>query len=189
MTMFPIHTLQTAPDAARATLETVQSAMGGVPNLAAAMAGAPTLVRGFFTLRQIYSEGSLSGAEVQVLSLANAVENRSEWPVAFHSKMAGAAGVSEADVRALRAGSTPAEPRFAALAALTREVIRTKGHVPDAALERFKAAGFEPAQALEVVLGVGFSVLANYAAGIIKPPLDEFLAADAWSAPREKVSR
>ena len=45
----------------------------------------------------------------------------------------------------------------------------------------FLAAGFTKRQALDVVLGMGFSLLANYAGHLTEPPLDEFLRPHAWS--------
>jgi hypothetical protein len=61
-------------------------------------------------------------------------------------------------------------------------MIRNRGGVTKEELERFYAAGFSPAQALEVVLGVGFSVMANYAGHLIHPPLEKVFEGQAWPA-------
>lgn len=180
MSTFPIHSVESAPEGSREALRQVQAGLGLVPNLAAGMAEAPSLVRAFFTVRDIYAQGTLRAADIQVLSLANALENNCGWCVAFHSFAAGKAGVSRGTIEALRQGRLPAEPRDKALSELSRELIKTRGSVSRGSLEAFYAAGLTPAQALEVVLGIGFSVMANYASHLIQPPLDDMLQAHAW---------
>ena len=47
-------------------------------------------------------------------------------------------------------------------------------------LHAFLAAGYE-AQALNVVMGMAFSVMANFASHLTRPPLDSFLATHVWT--------
>jgi uncharacterized peroxidase-related enzyme len=183
MTTYAIHTTSSAPEKSRDTLRHVQATLGGVPNLAAAMAEAPSLLRAFFAVREIYSQGTLSAGDIQVLSIANAVENDCDWCVAFHTMMAQKSGVSEATIDALRVGEDPTDSRARALSVFTRALIQHRGAVPSSALEAFHAAGFTPAQVLEVILGIAFSVMANYAHHIVHAPLDEMLSAHAWTRP------
>jgi AhpD family alkylhydroperoxidase len=172
---FPIHTIDTAPEGSRETLRQVKASLGRIPNLAAGMAESPTLVRSFFTVREIRAQGTLSPAEAEVLSLANAYENGCTWCQAFHSFAAEKAGVPAEAIAALRRGDTPEDTRSRALVDLTRELIRNRGHAGEDTLRAFYAAGFVPAQALEVVLGAAFSLMANYAQHLIGAPLDPML--------------
>jgi len=181
MTAFPIHTIDSAPAESRGTLQGVQATLGGIPNLAAGMAEAPSLVRAFFTVREIYASGTMSEGDVQVLSLANAVENDCDWCVAFHSMIAEKSGVSAATIAALRAHGSPTDPRDRALSELTREFIQRKGKVSPASIASFLSAGFTHAQVLEVILGVAFSTMANYAHHVVHAPLDAMLTQYAWS--------
>lgn len=175
MSTFPIHTIESAPEASRETLRQVKASLGRIPNLAAGMAESPGLVRSFFTVREIYAQGTLSPADIQVLALANAYENGCDWCLAFHSFAAEKAGVPADTVATLRRGDTPDDTRWRALVDLTRELIRNRGHAGKDTLEAFYAAGFAPAQALEVVLGAAFSLMANYAQHLIGAPLDPML--------------
>jgi AhpD family alkylhydroperoxidase len=172
---FPIFTIDTAPEGSRETLRQAKAALGRIPNLAAGMAGSPALLRSFFTVREIYSQGTLTPADVQVLSLANAFENGCDWCLAFHSFAAEKAGVPAGVIAELRSGETPVDQRWAALVGLTRDLIRNHGNASEAVLLAFYAAGFLPAQALEVVLGAAFSLMANYAQHLIGAPLDPML--------------
>ena len=180
---FVIHTIESAPPEAKDTLRQVQRTLGFVPNLAAGMAEAPSLLHGFFAVREIYSQGTLSAAEIQALSLVNARENDCDWCMAFHSLAAEKAGLPQKTIAALRDGVAPTDPRLRSLCALSRELVAKRGKVDPATLSAFYAAGLGPAQALEVVLGVGFSVVANYAHHLIGAPLDERLEPFAWVSP------
>jgi AhpD family alkylhydroperoxidase len=177
---YPVHTVETAPEGSREALRGLQAAVGLVPNLAATMATAPGLLKGFLALRELYTAGSFSPAEIQVLSIVSATENDCAWCVAFHTAMALKDGVPRPVADQLRAGRAPDDPRLAALSEFARAMVRGRGHVGAAAFERFLAQGFTREQALEVVLGMGFSLLANYAHHLTQAPLDGFLAPHAW---------
>jgi AhpD family alkylhydroperoxidase len=182
MTTFPIHSIETAPAGSQETLRTVKRTLGAIPSLAAGMAESPTLLRAFFAAREIYAGGTLTPIEIQTLSIAIAVENSCAWCVAFHTGMALKEGIPEEALAALRAGRDPAEPRLGALSALARAMIRNRGAVTEADLRRFLAAGYTRAQALEVVLGIGFSTMANYAGHLIEAPLGPMLQSHEWRA-------
>jgi AhpD family alkylhydroperoxidase len=173
-------TIDSAPDASKQPLRDLQAAVGFVPNLAAAMATSPPLLRGFLAVRDLYQGGSFTGAEVQVLSLTAAFENDCAWCMAFHTLMALKEGVSQGSVEALRAGRAPLEPKLAALSDFARKMVRSRGAVSAADRDRFVAAGYAPAQALEVVLGMAFSLMANFAGHLSDTPLDAPFVPHAW---------
>ena len=179
-TSYPVHTIDSAPAGSRAQLEDVRSSLGMLPNLAAAMAESPTLVRSFFAVREIYKAGTLGARETEVLSLTNAVENGCDWCVAFHSMMATKSGVPAATIAAIRSRGLPADERDRALVTLSRELIRRRGDVPEAVLAEFRSAGFSSAQVLEVILGIAFSTMANYTQHVVHAPLDTMLEAHRW---------
>jgi AhpD family alkylhydroperoxidase len=183
MRSFPIHTVETAPDGSKETLRQVKEALGMIPNLAAAMAESPTLLRAFFAVREIYAQGTLSPIDIQVLSLSNAFENGCEWCMAFHSTAALKAGLPKEALDDLRGGRPLRDPRLRALSDLSRTMIRNRGKVSDEDLQGFYAAGWSRAQALEVVLGAGFSVMANFSGHLVHAPLGAVLEPYAWSRP------
>jgi len=183
MSTYPIHSLDSAPQDFRPFLQGLRQSLGMIPNLAAAMAESPELLKGFLTVRGIYHGGTFSPAEIEVLSLTAAFENNCAWCMTFHTRMAHNAGVSEESIDALREGRPPVEPRLAALSDFAREMVQRRGAVETATLERFYGAGYSRAQALEVVLGMGFSLMANYAGHLTDVPLDEPLKPHAWQPP------
>ncbi len=186
MRPFPVHSLETAPEGSRETLRRVQATLGVVPNLAAAMAESPRLFRGFFTLREIYHDhGTLSPLEIQVLSLTNAFENGCPYCMALHSAFALKEGLSPASLAELRAGRPPIEPKLRALSELSRKMVADRGAVDEKDLAAFFAAGYTPAQALEVVLGIAVSILANFSHHLTEAPVDAVFQKHAWTPPQD----
>jgi alkylhydroperoxidase family enzyme len=182
MTNYPIHTLDTVGEAGREQLGALRQALGFVPNAAGVMANSPPLLHSFLAaFGKFRGDGTFTPAERQVLLLSNAVANNSAWAVAFHSHEALQDGVEAADVEAIRARRLPGDPRAAALSALTRALIESRGAVGEDDVKAFVAAGFDEVQVLEVVLGTAISAMANYTANVAAPPLEEPLRAQAWS--------
>lgn len=182
MPRYEIHTVETAPEASQPLLRNLESAMGMIPNLAAAMSESPELLKGFLTIREIFYGGSFTPGEVQVLALTNAFENGCSYCLAFHSGRALEAGISKDAVDALRAGRSPHEPTLGALSEFSRALVRHRGHVSGDDLQRFMAAGYSKGQALEVVLGIAVSILPNFSHHLTHSPLDEAFSAHEWTA-------
>lgn len=182
MSLYEVHTIETAPQGSKPLLQNLQGAIGMIPNLAASMAASPELLRGFLSIRQIFYGGTFSPGEIQVLALTNAFENGCPYCMALHSAFALKEGVSKEAVEALRAGRSPKEPKLNALSEFSRALVKQRGHVSDDELQRLFAAGYSKAQALEVVLGVAVSILPNFAHHITQCPLDGAFSTHAWEA-------
>lgn len=183
MNSYQIHTPASADETVREPLELLQQAFGFVPAAAGLMANSAPLLNTFFSAFGLFrNAGTFSPAERQVLLLSNAVANRSEWAVAFHTLEALADGVEPAAVEALRRGELPADPRTAALSRLTRTLIEKRGHLADADVADFEAAGFSAEQLLEAIIGVAISTMTNYTVSVAKPELEEAVAPHGWQA-------
>ncbi|MFF1606678.1 carboxymuconolactone decarboxylase family protein [Amycolatopsis sp. NPDC058278] len=181
MTSHQLHTAATAAEAAKEPLRVLEGAFGFVPAAAGLMANSPALLNTFFAAFGHFRGGGTFGPdERQVLLLSNAVANRSEWAVAFHTLEALRDGVEPAVVEAIRRGEAPADRRMAVLSAFTRSLIGKQGHVEDAEVVAFKAAGFTEEQVFEVITGVAISAMTNYAANLAWPPLEAAVLPHAW---------
>src|SRR5687767_14056280 len=159
--VFPHHTYDSVPAASKPSLQTLKEAVGMVPNLAAAMAESPKLIEAFINIRAIYQSGTFTAVEREVLSLVNAVENGCRYCRAIHSLFAANAGLPPEDVRRLRAGDSPTDPKLKALADFGRVVVRDLGQVSPETFRAFLRAGYSTAQALEVLVALANSIIAN----------------------------
>jgi len=183
MQAFPVHTIESAPEESKPSLEALQGAFGMIPNLVGAMSTSPVLISSLVGLFQKVHGGSFSEDQIQILLLTNAVTNASAWAVAFHSALALQAGVDPADVKAIRERAIPPNPKNAALSTLARNLIEKRGRLDDADVSRFLQAGFDKARLLEVIAVVAASTITNYTGNVTKPPVEAAFGAHAWSAP------
>lgn len=180
MPILEVQTIDGAPQASKAPLEKLGRTFGMVPNVAGLIANSPVLMNIFVPLFEGVHRGTFTEAEIQTLLLTNAVTNNCAWAVAFHSFLALKAGLDPADVQAIRERRALRETRYAALSAYARSLIEKRGHVGDAAVMTFLAAGFRCGQALEVLAVSAASTITNYTLNIADPPLEPMFQEHAW---------
>jgi uncharacterized peroxidase-related enzyme len=176
---FPIHTRDTAPDGAKAKLAQVEKAFGFIPNLAGMLANAPVALEAYLAVAAAFGRSSLSAAEQQVTLLTTSVENECGYCVAAHSAIAASEGLPAEVVDAVRRRVPVADPKLEALRRFTHAVVTRRGWVEDE-LPAFYAAGFNQANALEVITGVTQKILSNYANHIAETPVDDAFVAHRW---------
>jgi uncharacterized peroxidase-related enzyme len=183
MTHFTIHTLQSAPEAAKPILKQLQERIGFVPNLAATMADSPLVLETYVTLVGLFGRGSLSPMEREIVALAAGYDNQCTYCVAAHSTFAKTQGASDAVLEDIRAGKTPDDPRLSALVTFTHQVVRQRGQVTSEDVQAFLNAGFTQEQVLQVLIGVSQASLASFVYHMASTPLDEGFQPQKWVKP------
>lgn len=190
MNPFPIHTLDTAPEASRDRLAAVKKAWGFLPKLQATLAESPVALKAYDDLfGLVASEASLSPAEQQVVYQAINVFHGCEYCTAGHTFLSRKAGVPEDAIQALRNRTPIADARLEALRSFAEQVALTRGFAGDAAVEAFIAAGFTRAQVLEVVTIIATKVISNYTNHLTHTPLEDFMNDPAlrWHDPEART--
>jgi len=177
---YPTHTLATAPENSKAALEQLQKVFCVIPNIAGAISNSPKLINALVGVFQQVHTSSLTERDIQIVLLTDAVTNSCTYAVAFHTALAIQQGVSAEETDAVRGRRAPKDKRFAALSALAKALIDTRGHASEQELDTFIAAGFTKEQVLEVVAIVAASTITNYAGTIANPPLDDAFRQYAW---------
>jgi uncharacterized peroxidase-related enzyme len=161
-TLFEPLTIQTAPEASKPVLEQIQKEFGFIPNLMATFANSPTVLKGYLAMDAEY-EKTFSPVERQVILLAASVENTCGYCTAAHSTvLKGMLHVPAEIVAAVRGGVSTGNAMYDALINLTREIVRERGHVSGATVDKFLAAGYRKEQVMEVLLGVALKTISNY---------------------------
>jgi uncharacterized peroxidase-related enzyme len=185
MTDFSIHTVETAPEAARPLLQGARSKLGFVPNLYASLAESPAALSAYLMLSDLFGETSFTPTEQQVVALAVSAENGCGYCMAAHSTIARhMVQVPSAIVDALRDGRALNDARLEALRSFAKAVVRDRGEVRGKPLEAFLAAGFSRQQSIEVVLGVAMKTLSNYGNHLFETPIDAAFEAETWPPAR-----
>ncbi|MDO3701686.1 carboxymuconolactone decarboxylase family protein [Micromonospora sp. C28SCA-DRY-2] len=184
MPVFTCHTPDTAPAAARPTIEGVRRKLGHLPAAVGLMAESPELLKGFLTVTGIFDTCALDPVEREVVVLTVATGNECHLCVAMHTATLTRHGAAPELIEALRAGTPLPDDRLEALRRFTRAVLDHRGAVPEAQLSAFLAAGYQPRHALDVVLGVGTYTISTFANRLTAAPVDPPLARYAWAPAR-----
>ncbi len=185
MTNFQVHSIDSAPDRAKPTLEKAQKAMGFIPNLYGTFAESPATLEAYATIGSLFDRSSFNATERQIVLLATSFENGCEYCMAAHTTIAGMQKLPADVVEALRSGNAIPDARLEALRSFTLQVVRERGWVKDADVQAFLDAGFTQAQVLEVILGVGMKTISNYTNHVASIPLDGAFQPNAWTAPEQ----
>jgi uncharacterized peroxidase-related enzyme len=185
MTPFVVHDLETVPAGAKERLESVRKAWGFVPKLQGTLAESPVALEAHEALFGLVANMTLTPQERQIGLLAIAVENRCEYCAMGHTYLARAAKAPEDAIAAVRDGTPIGDAKLQALRHFAQAVVRQRGHVGDAAVDAFLAAGYDRAQVLEILTLVALKTLSNYANHITHTPKESFMSdpALAWRAP------
>lgn len=179
-----LHTLQSAPEAARPFLENAQKNSGFIPNLLGVLANAPAALETYVTVSALNGKSELTLAEREVVQLIAATQHGCDFCVAGHTAVAlNKAKLPQEVVDALRARGELPDARYETLAAFAREVIATRGNVSDATYQAFRDVGFTEGNALEVILGVSLATLCNFANVFAQTPLNDELGKYRWHQP------
>jgi uncharacterized peroxidase-related enzyme len=154
--------IESAPPASHALLAAVQKQLGLVPNLFRMVSTSPAALEGYLGLMGALAKGALPAPTRERIALAVAEINGCTYCLSAHSYLGKhVAHLDDAEMAANRDGhSTDAHAdaavRFAA------QVTRTRGQIGPEDIRALKAAGYDDAQLIEIVLHVALNVWTNY---------------------------
>jgi uncharacterized peroxidase-related enzyme len=160
-----IHTPATIADApadSQALLQAVNKQLGSVPNLFRLVSNSPAALEGYLGLSGALTKGALPAQTRERIALAVAEINGCDYCLSAHSYFGkNFAKLEDAEIAANRkGGSSDAKAdvavRFAA------KVVQARGRVSDDELKAVKAAGYDDAQIVEIVLHVALNTWTNY---------------------------
>lgn len=164
---FPRHTLETAPEASRGAMTSVQAKFGGIPVPVAKMATSPYLLNGFLQASAAFEQTSLPALAREVVVMTVAVRNGCQTCVTMHGAALDRLG--RPDVAAqLRDDAGLPDPELEAIRVFVHRVIDHAGEVPQDELAAFLAAGYTAENALEVVFGIGVYTMSTFANRLLR---------------------
>lgn len=144
-----------------AFLDAVQKKMGTVPNMIATMAKSPAVGEAFLAMSQSLAGGALPARLREQLALRIAEANECGYCLAAHTALAKGVGITDAEARAARTGSSDDDKERAALAFASR-IVEGRGRITDADVERVRAAGFTDGEVAEIIAHVALNTFTNY---------------------------
>ena len=172
MSRIAIPSVDESPAASKPLLDAVLKQLGVVPNLMKMMGNSPAALEGYLSLNGALAKGALDLQLRERLALATAEFNGCDYCLAAHSYLAtNLAKLSDAEIGAAR-GARSADARADAALRFAHRVAAERGHVDRDDLAAVRAAGFDDAAVVEIVLNVALNVLTNYINNVAQTDLD-----------------
>jgi uncharacterized peroxidase-related enzyme len=173
MTRIPIPgTINDAPAASQPLLEAVKKQLGVVPNLFRLVSTSPDALQGYLGLSGALSKGALPAATRERIALAVAEINGCDYCLSAHSYLGkNLAKLDDAEIAANRNGASN-DPKADAAVRFAAKVVRERGHVSEDDVRAVKLAGYDDAQAIEIVLHVALNTWTNYINEVAKTDID-----------------
>lgn len=159
----------------QAIFDQYQRRLGKVPNLYATIGYSGAVLKGFADFEAALSHGVLTGKEREAIALIVSEINSCAYCLAGHTLAAIKNGFSKEDTLNIRRGKT-ADTKLNAVIDLAKSVTINQGHVEEAVLENFYAAGFNEAAVMEVIGLVTVRIFTNYVFALTEIPVDFPLA-------------
>ncbi|WIT14191.1 carboxymuconolactone decarboxylase family protein [Paucibacter sediminis] len=172
MSRISIPSVETSLEASKPLLAAVKQQLGVVPNLMKLVGHSPAALEGYLSLNGALAKGKLSAQLRERIALAIAEYNGCDYCLSAHSYLAAnVAKIGAAEIDAARAGRSD-DARSAAALHFARRVAETRGRVSDADLAALRAADFDEASVVEIVLNVALNVLTNYVNNVAATDID-----------------
>ena len=155
-------TIEAAPSAARPLLEVVKKQLGVVPNMFRLIANSPAALEGYLGLSGALNKGRLPAATRERLALAVAEVNGCNYCLSAHTYLGRhLARLDDAEMSANRNGASQ-DPKADAAVRFAAKLVRERGHVSEADVKAVKAAGYDDAQLIEIVLHAALNTWTNF---------------------------
>ncbi|WP_165990006.1 carboxymuconolactone decarboxylase family protein [Streptomyces sp. YIM 98790] len=163
MTRIPAHTAETAPPAARDTLQAFGRKAGKVLTIYGGMAHAPVTLQTHAAIENTLEQhGTFDAPTRQAIALTVAAANHCTYCQAAHTAAGRAAGLSEQQTLAIRRGNAGFDPKLEALLAVVREITRRTGEVSTATWQAALAAGWTDTQLTEAFAHTMANIFTTY---------------------------
>ncbi|WP_428506777.1 carboxymuconolactone decarboxylase family protein [Roseateles sp.] len=172
MSRLSIPSVDQSLEASKPLLAAVHKQLGVVPNLMKLVGHSPAALEGYLSLSGALAKGKLSVQLRERIALTVAEFNGCDYCLSAHSYLAAnVAKISASEVEAAREARSD-DARTAAALQFARRVAESRGRVADADLAALRAADFDEAAVLEIILNVALNVLTNYVNNVAQTDID-----------------
>ena len=162
MARIPPLSSEEAPAASQRPLERREHQLGRVSNFLRTMANSPAALEGYLGLSNCLDKGSLPPHTGRRIALAIAEFNGCDYSLSSNVYMAREfARLGDCEITANRNGSSN-DPKAEAAVRFAVAVARERGHISRQQFDALIAAGYDHAQAVEIVHHVALASLVDY---------------------------
>jgi uncharacterized peroxidase-related enzyme len=170
MTTINVPTREEVSPTNQAIFDNLKKGLGMVPNLYATFAHSETALATYMAFQN--AKSSVSGKAREVVNLVVSQVNECQYCLAAHTMLGKMSGFTDAQVLEIRHGHASFDTKFDALARLTKGVTQSRGHIDQALVEAFFAAGWTKENLVDVIVLIGDKTVSNYLHSTTKIPVD-----------------
>ena len=172
MSRITIPTVEQSLATSKPLLAAVNQQLGVVPNLMKLVGTSPAALEGYLSLNGALAKGALSVGLRERIALAIAEFNACDYCLSAHSYLAThVAKLDAAEINAARKAHS-SDGKIDAALQFARRVASEHGRVSDSDLATLRAAGFDDASVIEIVLNVALNILTNYVNNVARTDID-----------------
>jgi uncharacterized peroxidase-related enzyme len=154
----------------QAIFDNIKKGRGMVPNLYATFAHSETALATYMAFQN--AKSSVSGKAREVVNLVVSQVNECEYCLAAHTMLGKMSGFSDEQILEIRRGYVSFDTKFDALARLTKGITQSRGHVDQALVEAFFAAGWTKENLVDAIVIIGDKTVSNYLHSTTLIPVD-----------------
>lgn len=170
MTNITVPTREEVSVANQAIFDNLKKRFGTVPNLFATLANSENALATYVALQD--AKSSISGKSREVVNLVASQVNECEYCLAAHTMVGKMVGFTPEQIIEIRRGGASFDTKLDALARLTKGIAQSRGHVDQALVEAFFAAGWTKENLVDTVVAIGDKTVTNYLHSTTKIPVD-----------------
>jgi len=154
----------------QAIFDSLKKGLGMVPNLYATFAHSQTALGTYLAFQN--AKSSISGKSREIVNLVVSQVNECQYCLAAHTMLGKMNGFTEEQILEIRRGQASFDAKFDALARLTKGITTSRGHVDQALVDAFFAAGWTKENLVDAIVVIGDKTVSNYLHSTTKIPVD-----------------
>ncbi len=170
MTAINVPTREEVNAANQAIFDNLKKNLGMVPNLFATVAHSEPALATYLALQN--AKSSVSGKAREVVNLVVSQVNECEYCLAAHTLLGKMSGFTDEQIIEIRHGHAGFDPKLDALARLVNGITQSRGHVDQALVDAFFAAGWTKENLVDAIVIIGDKTVSNYLHSTTKIPVD-----------------
>jgi len=154
--------IENAPEGSRPILESINGALGRVPNLLATFGQSSAAMQSYVNQKEAIKSGTLGEQFGESIAIAMATFTKCGYCASAHEAIGKMAGLSD-DERDLNRKGESSDPKTQAAINLARSIVESRGYSSDEGFAAAKSAGLSDSEILEVFSMTMFNLYTNYA--------------------------
>jgi AhpD family alkylhydroperoxidase len=170
MTTINVPTREEVSPTNQAIFDNLKKGIGMVPNLYATFALSETALGNYLAFQN--AKSSITGKAREVVNLVVSQINECQYCLAAHTMMGKMSGFTDEQVLEIRHGHAGFDAKLDALARLTKGITQSRGHVDQALVEAFFAAGWTQENLVDTIVVIGDKTVSNYLHSTTRIPVD-----------------